>query len=40
VVLQTGEAAFGTTGVTRWWRNETSQPARAIVVDSIEASTP
>ncbi|CAK6691835.1 hypothetical protein [Synechococcus sp. CBW1107] len=40
VVLQAGEAAFETTGVTHWWRNETSEPVRAIVVDIVEASTP
>ena len=40
VVLKTGEAAFETTGVTHWWRNETSQPARALVVDIVEESTP
>lgn len=40
VVLQAGEAAFETTGVTGWWRNETSEPVRALVVDIVEASTP
>ncbi len=40
VVLQAGEAAFETTGVTHWWRNETSEPVRALVVDIVEASTP
>lgn len=40
VVLQAGEAAFETTGVTHWWRNETSKPVRALVVDIVEASTP
>jgi len=40
VVLQAGEAAFETTGVTGWWRNETSEPVRALVVDIVEALTP
>ena len=40
VVLKAGEAAFETTGVSHWWRNETSQPARALVVDIVEESTP
>ncbi|MDM7951992.1 MAG: cupin domain-containing protein [Cyanobium sp. CZS 25K] len=40
VVLEAGEAAFETTGVTHWWRNETSQPAQALVVDIVEESSP
>jgi len=40
VVLEGGEAAFDTTGVTHWWRNETSKPARALVVDIVEESSP
>lgn len=30
VVLQTGEAAFETTGVTHWWRNKISELVRAL----------
>jgi len=40
VVLKAREAAFETTCFTHWWRNETSQTARGIVVDIVEASTP
>jgi len=36
VVLKAGEAAFEATGVTHWWRNESSSPARAIVVDIVK----
>jgi hypothetical protein len=39
-MLKAGEAAFETTGVTYWWRNQTSQPVRALVVDIVEESTP
>ena len=40
VVLQAGEAAFDTTGVSQLWRNETSAAVWAIVVVIVEASTP
>jgi quercetin dioxygenase-like cupin family protein len=40
VVLNAGQAAFETTGVSHWWRNETDQPVRAIVVDIVEEPMP
>jgi quercetin dioxygenase-like cupin family protein len=40
VVLQAGEAAFETTGITHLWRNETSEPVRALVVDIVEEAKP
>jgi quercetin dioxygenase-like cupin family protein len=40
VVLNAGQAAFETTGVSHWWRNETDQPVRAIVVDIVEEPGP
>jgi hypothetical protein len=40
VVLQAKEAAFETTGITHGQRHETSEPVRAVVVDSVEVSTP
>lgn len=32
-----GAAAFKCTGVVHWWRNETDRPARALVVDVVDA---
>lgn len=40
VVLNAGQAAFETTGVSHWWRNETDQTVRAIVVDIVEEPMP
>lgn len=35
-----GAVAFERTGVVHWWKNETDRPARALVVDVVDASTP
>ena len=32
-----GAAAFERTGVVHWWKNETDRPARALVVDIVDA---
>ena len=32
-----GAAAFEGTGVVHWWKNETDAPARALVVDIVDA---
>jgi len=32
-----GAVAFERTGVVHWWRNETNRPARALVVDVVDA---
>lgn len=34
-VMNPGEAVFEGHGVTHWWRNEGSTPARALVVDIV-----
>jgi quercetin dioxygenase-like cupin family protein len=33
-----GAAAFERTGVVHWWKNETDRPARALVVDIVDAA--
>lgn len=35
LVLGPGEVALESTGITHWWRNEGSVPARALVVDIV-----
>ena len=35
LVLRPGEVALESTGITHWWRNEGSLPARALVVDIV-----
>lgn len=39
-VIHTGEAAFEGSGVSHWWRNEGTTPARALVVDIVPLETP
>jgi quercetin dioxygenase-like cupin family protein len=39
-VIGPGEAAFEGSGVSHWWRNEGSTPARALVVDIVTEETP
>ena len=39
-VIGPGEAVFEATGVSHWWRNEGTTPARALVVDIVPASAP
>ena len=39
-VLRSGEAAFEGSGISHWWRNEGSTPARALVVDIVPVETP
>lgn len=33
-----GAVAFERTGVVHWWKNETDRPARALVVDIVDAA--
>jgi quercetin dioxygenase-like cupin family protein len=33
-----GAAAFERSGVVHWWKNETDKPARALVVDIVDAA--
>jgi quercetin dioxygenase-like cupin family protein len=40
VVLRPGGVAWESTGVTHWWRNEGTSPARALVVDIVPEGTP
>ena len=40
VVLGPGGVALESTGVTHWWRNEGTGPARALVVDIVPEGTP
>ena len=35
-----GEAVFEATGVSHWWRNEGTSPARPLVVDIVSVSPP
>ena len=37
VVHQAGAAAFESSGVVHWWINESSEPAKVVVVDIIPA---
>ncbi|QPN67290.1 cupin domain-containing protein [Synechococcus sp. CBW1006] len=39
-VIGPGEAVFEATGVSHWWRNQGTTPARALVVDIVPVSTP
>ena len=39
-VIGPGEAVFEATGVSHWWRNEGTTPARALVVDIVPVSAP
>ena len=39
-VIGSGEAAFEGSGISHWWRNEGSTPARALVVDIVPVETP
>lgn len=39
-VIGPGEAAFEGSGISHWWRNEGSRPARALVVDIVPVETP
>lgn len=39
-VIGNGEAAFEASGISHWWRNEDSTPARAPVVDLVPLETP
>lgn len=39
-VIGPGEAAFEGSGVSHWWRNEGSTPARALVIDIVPEETP
>jgi quercetin dioxygenase-like cupin family protein len=39
-VIGPGETAFESTGITHWWRNEGTAPAKALVVDIVPLSTP
>ncbi len=39
-VIGPGEAVFEATGVSHWWRNEGTSPARALVVDIVPVSAP
>lgn len=39
-VIGPGEAAFEATGVSHWWRNQGTTPARALVVDIVPVSAP
>jgi quercetin dioxygenase-like cupin family protein len=39
-VIGNGEAAFEGSGISHWWRNEGSTPARALVVDIVPVETP
>jgi quercetin dioxygenase-like cupin family protein len=39
-VIGIGEAAFEGSGISHWWRNEGSTPARALVVDIVPVETP
>ena len=40
LVLGPGGVALEATGITHWWRNEGSAPARALVVDIVPEGTP
>jgi quercetin dioxygenase-like cupin family protein len=39
-VIGPGEAVFEATGVSHWWRNQGTTPARALVVDIVPLSPP
>lgn len=39
-VIGPGEAVFEVTGVSHWWRNQGTTPARALVVDIVPVSAP
>jgi quercetin dioxygenase-like cupin family protein len=39
-VIGPGEAVFEATGVSHWWRNQGTTPARALVVDIVPVSPP
>jgi quercetin dioxygenase-like cupin family protein len=39
-VIGPGEAVFEATGVSHWWRNQGTTPARALVVDIVPVSAP
>lgn len=39
-VIRSGEAAFEGSGISHWWLNEGSTPARALVVDIVPVETP
>ena len=39
-VIGPGEVAFEATGVSHWWRNEGTTPAKALVVDIVPLDTP
>jgi quercetin dioxygenase-like cupin family protein len=39
-VIGPGEAAFEGSGVSHWWRNEGSTPARALVIDIVSEEPP
>ena len=39
-VIGPGEVAFEATGVSHWWRNEGTTPAKALVVDIVPLGTP
>jgi quercetin dioxygenase-like cupin family protein len=39
-VFGPGQVAFEGDGITHWWRNEGTTPARALVVDIVPIQTP
>jgi quercetin dioxygenase-like cupin family protein len=39
-VVGPGQVAFEGDGITHWWRNEGTTPARALVVDIVPIQTP
>ena len=39
-VIGPGEVAFEASGITHWWRNEGTTPAKALVLDIVPLGTP